>query len=85
MARLFDSICIVREDCPQAKKVIKAELLQIKIHLIQKHYYEEWQKCAFKYGLISSEKTFKSRGWFVSHLAELCIVKANNFIEVEKL
>ncbi|GEM_PF-6933139 len=66
-------ICPV-ESCEYHYKIIQAEKLPIRIHLITKHDYTEYQETAKKYGL-TSDIAFRSRLWFVDKLSEIGIVR----------
>ena len=60
--------------CEFYKKIIWADILQIRFHLIMKHDYQDLQNMAILSGIIDSI-VWRSHGWFVRKICEACIVK----------
>ena len=57
------------KDCVHNRSPVYADTSQIKIHLISKHDYKEYQESAYENKLIPS-KMFRSRVFFVDLLAD---------------
>jgi len=74
VSKTVPTICQV-EGCTFANRIIIADMNQVRRHLIISHDYVELQKTAVKLGIIKSDKEFRSYGWLLYKIADLCVIK----------
>mgnify|MGYP007094948334 CR=1 FL=1 len=77
MGKPFDFLCPINE-CKFSKNPVCADKSQIRIHLVRKHDYKQYQRAAYEQRLVPSIM-YRSRGFFINLLCDYGIVRGSRW------